>query len=96
MRRIEGESRRGKEPEWEMRKIEGESRRGKESEWEMRRTKGGGVDGIKNRSEKCERPRVGGRQDKEPEWEMRRTEVGGGGDQRLFEKIKVFFNKPKT
>ncbi len=56
--------------------------------------RGEGVDEIKNRSEKCERPRVGGRQDKEPEWEMRRTEVGGG-DQRLFEKIKVFLTNQK-
>jgi hypothetical protein len=36
---------------------------------------GGGVDGVKNRSGKCEGPGRG----------------GGGGDQRLFEKIKVFF-----
>ncbi len=35
-----------------------------------------------------------GRRDKEPEWEMRRTEVGGG-DQWLFEKIKVFLTNQK-
>ncbi len=44
----------------------------------MRRTEagGGGVDGVKNRSEKCKGPR----------W---------GGDQRLFEKIKVFLKNQK-
>jgi hypothetical protein len=35
----------------------------------------------------------GGRRGKEPEWEMRRTEAGG--DQRLFEKINVFFKNQK-
>jgi len=37
----------------------------------------GGLDGVKNRSEKCEGPRR------------------GGGDQWLFEKIKVFFKNQK-
>ncbi len=36
----------------------------------------GGVDGIKNRSGKCEG-------------------IGRGGDQRLFEKIKVFLKNQK-
>ncbi len=35
----------------------------------------------------------GGRQGKESEWEMQRTD--GGGDQRLFEKIKVFLTNQK-
>jgi len=63
----------------------------------------GGIDGLKNRSGKCEGPggghgwvkepvwemrRIG--RGKEPEWVMRRTEAARG-DQRLFEKIKVFF-----
>jgi hypothetical protein len=55
----------------------------------------GGIDGLKNRSGKCEGPGGGGgRRGKEPEWEMRRTGAGVG-DQRLFEK-KSFFKKPKT
>jgi hypothetical protein len=49
----------------------------------MRRTsRPGGLDGLKNRSGKCEGPgRPGG--------------GGGEGDQLLFEK-KSFFKKPKT
>jgi hypothetical protein len=54
----------------------------------------GGLNGLKNRSGKCEGPGEGGRQGKEPEWEMRRTGAVGG-DQQLFEK-KSFFKKPKT
>jgi hypothetical protein len=63
-----------KEPEWEMRRIGRGDQRVKESEWEMRRTGRGEIDGLKNRSGKCEGP---GR------W-------GGGGDQRLFEKKSFF------
>ncbi len=37
----------------------------------------GGIDGLKNRSGKCEGPGEGARQVKEPEWEMRRTGRGG-------------------
>jgi hypothetical protein len=37
----------------------------------------GGIDGLKNRSGKCEGSARGARRVKEPEWEMRRT--GGGG-----------------
>jgi hypothetical protein len=56
----------------------------------------GGIDGLKNRSGKCEGPGGGGggQRGKELEWEMRRIEVEGG-NQRLFEK-KSFFKKPKT
>ncbi len=39
----------------------------------------GGLDGLKNRSGKCEGPGGGGRRGKEPEWEMQRTRAGGGG-----------------
>jgi hypothetical protein len=39
----------------------------------------GGIDGLKNRSGKCEGPAEGDRQVKEPKWEMRRTGGGGGG-----------------
>ncbi len=55
---------------------------------------GGGLDGLKNRSGKCEGSSERGRRSKEPEWEMRRTGARGG-DRRLFEK-KFFFKKPKT
>jgi len=55
----------------------------------------GGIDGLKNQSEKCKGSAGGDRRVKEPEWEMRRTGARGGGDQRLFEK-KSFFKKPKT
>jgi len=37
----------------------------------------GGLNGLKNRSGKCEGPGGGGRRGKEPEWEMRRTGQGG-------------------
>ncbi len=37
----------------------------------------GGIDGLKNRNEKCEGPGEGDRRVKEPEWEMRR--IGRGG-----------------
>ncbi len=37
----------------------------------------GGIDGLKNRSGKCEGPVGGDRRVKEPEWEMRRTGRGG-------------------
>ncbi len=53
-----------------------------------------GLDGLKNRSGKCEGLGEGARWVKEPEWEMRRTGATGG-DQRLFEK-KSFFKKPKN
>jgi len=53
-----------------------------------------GLDGLKNRSGKCEGPRGGGRRDKKPEGVMGRTGAGGG-DQWLVEK-KSFFKKPKT
>jgi len=36
-----------------------------------------GIDGLKNRSEKCEGPVEGDRRIKDPEWEMRR--IGWGG-----------------
>jgi hypothetical protein len=45
----------------------------------------GGIDGLKNRSGKCEGPAGGAQRVKEPEWEMRRTGAVGG-DQWLFEK----------
>jgi hypothetical protein len=54
----------------------------------------GGIDGLKNRSGKCEGPAEGAQRVKEPEWEMQRTGAAGG-DQRLFEK-KSFIKKPKT
>ncbi len=38
----------------------------------------GGIDGLKNRSGKCEGPGEGARRVKEPEWEMQRTGRGGG------------------
>jgi hypothetical protein len=44
----------------------------------MRRTGQGGIDGLKNRSEKCKGPAGGARRVREPEWEMRRTGVAGG------------------
>jgi len=54
---------------------------------------GWGLDGLKNRSEKCEGSRGGSRRVKNrsgkcegPRW---------GGDQRLFEKLKVFFKNQK-
>jgi hypothetical protein len=37
----------------------------------------GGLDGLKNRSEKCEGPGEGGQRGKEPKWEMRWTRRGG-------------------
>ncbi len=37
----------------------------------------GGIDGLNNRSGKCEGPAGGDRRVKEPEWEMRRTGWGG-------------------
>jgi hypothetical protein len=37
----------------------------------------GGLDGLKNRSGKCEGPGKGGRRGKKPKWEMRRTGQGG-------------------
>ncbi len=46
----------------------------------------GGINGLKNRSGKCEGPAGGDQRVKEPKWEMRRTGVVGGGDQWLFEK----------
>ncbi len=50
-----GQGDRVKEPEWEMWRTGRGARRGKEPEWEMWRTgRGGGVDGVKNCSEKCE------------------------------------------
>jgi hypothetical protein len=39
----------------------------------------GGIDGLKNRSGKCEGPGGGARRGKEPEWEMQRTGAAGGG-----------------
>ncbi len=45
----------------------------------MKDRAGGGVDGVKNRSGKCEGPGEGeGRQGKELEWEMQRIEARGG------------------
>ncbi len=38
----------------------------------------GGIDGLKNRSGKCEGSGGGARWVKEPEWEMQRTGRGGG------------------
>ncbi len=38
----------------------------------------GGIDGLKNRSGKCEGPGGGARRGKEPEWELRRTGAAGG------------------
>jgi len=52
-----------------------------------------GLDGLKNRSGKCEGPGEGGQRDKELEWEMRRTGAPGGGTQRLFEKKSFFKNQ---
>jgi len=49
----------------------------------------GGLDGLKNRSGKCEGPGEGGRRGKEPEWEMRRTGATGGGTNGCL-KRKVF------
>jgi hypothetical protein len=49
----------------------------KELEWEMPRIGRGGIDGLKNRSGKCEGPAEGDQRVKEPEWEMRRTGRGG-------------------
>ncbi len=51
----------------------------------------GGIDGLKNRSGKCEGSARGDRRVKEPEWEMRRTGAaggGGGGGPNLFFKKK--------
>ncbi len=42
----------------------------------------GGIDGLKNWSEKCEGPAGGDRRVKEPEWEMRRTGRGGSTGER--------------
>jgi len=83
----------------------------KEPEWEMRRTGRGGIDGLKNRSGKCEGPARGidrlknqsgkcegpTRGDRRlKEPEWEMRRTGAvGGDQRLFEK-KSFFKKPKT
>jgi hypothetical protein len=39
----------------------------------------GGLDGLKNRSEKCEGSAGGARRVREPGWEMQRTGVRGGG-----------------
>jgi len=72
----------------------------------------GGIDGLKNRSGKCEGPAGGARQVKEPEWEMRRTGQGGldelknrsekcegpgwRGGDQRLFEKKSFFLKPKT
>jgi hypothetical protein len=42
----------------------------------------GGIDGLKNRSGKCQGPVGGDRRVKEPEWEMRRTGQGGSTGER--------------
>jgi hypothetical protein len=42
----------------------------------------GGINGLKNRSGKCEAPGGGARRVKGPEWEMRRIEQGGSTGQR--------------
>jgi hypothetical protein len=78
----------------------------KELEWEMWRTGRGGIDGLKNRSGKCEG--LGGGLDGLKNRSGKCEGLGGGGvdgvnnrsgkcegpgqggDQRLFEKIKVF------
>jgi hypothetical protein len=49
------------------------NRKAKEPEWDRAR----GINGLKNRSEKCEGPGGRGRQVQEPEWEMQRTGRGG-------------------
>jgi hypothetical protein len=46
-----------------------------------------GIDGLKNRSEKCEGSDERGQRDKEPEWEMRRTEATRGINNCLKRKI---------
>jgi len=54
----------------------------------------GGLDGLKNRSGKCERLAGVARQVREPEWEMRRTERARGGTNGCL-KRKVFFKNQK-
>ncbi len=53
-------------------------RRVKGPEWEMQRTGRGGVDGLKDRSGKCEGPGGGGRRGKESEWECEGPGRPGG------------------
>jgi hypothetical protein len=54
----------------------------------------GGIDGLKNRSGKCEGPGGGARRGKEPEWEMQRTGAAGGGTNGCL-KRKVFLKNQK-
>ncbi len=53
-----------------------------------------GIDGLKNRSGKCEGPGGGARRDKEPEWEMRRTRAARGVTNGCL-KRKVFLKNQK-
>ncbi len=71
--------RRSKEPEWEM--------------WRTERTGRGGLDRVKNRSGKYEKPGEG--VDGVKNWSGNCEGPGRWGDQRLFEKIKVFLKNQK-
>ncbi len=52
-----------------------------------------GIDGLKNRSEKCEGPTGGVRRVKELKWEMRRTGAVGGGTNGCLKRIFFFKNQ---